>query len=260
MKFSAIIFSICLTLLLWCVGCSREEPPSHSEKKHKVVMPIKKPAPEMVEMSLHSKQENNAKEETKEATKLTTAAIEEKTIKPPETDIMEKEVAVKEVPQYYIIKKGDSLSSISGRSDVYGDLLKWPILYRLNMDKLDTLQLREGFLKSELPEGVRLKIITPDKAKESLKRRLHNVWVVNVISSKTNDNIIPAAIRLIENGHHVYITRATVKGKNWIRLRVGFFKNKADANTEAKKIMSLLKLDNSWITKTVKELNEFGGY
>jgi len=259
MKFSAIIISICLTLYLWFGGCSREEPPPPPVKKHKIVMPIKRPVQEMDETSLHSKQEN-AKEEAEEATKVKTAAVEEKAIKPPETEIMEKETVVEEVTGYYIIKKGDSLSSIAGRGDVYGDSLKWPTLYRLNMDKLDKLEAGEDFLGRELPEGVMLKIITPDEAKKNLERKLHNVWVVNVLSATTNEKIIPVAIRLIKNGYPIYITRATVKGKDWMRLRVGFFKNKIEADTEGKKIMSILNLDNSWVAKIGKELEEFGGY
>ncbi len=162
---------------------------------------------------------------------------------------------------FYIVKKGDSLSSIAGRSDVYGDPLKWPILYRLNMDKLDALEAGEDFLESELSEGVMLKIITPDEAKENLERRVHNVWVVNVLSATTNGKIIPVAVRLIDNGYMTYITRAKVKGKDWTRLRVGFFKDRTEADTKGKKIMAMLNLADAWVIKVgKKELGEFGGY
>jgi hypothetical protein len=259
MKFSAILISICLTLFLWFGGCSREEPPPPPDKKDKVVMPIKRPVSQKTDTSVPSKQEK-AQEEPEEPAEVKTAAVEEKALKPPETEIMEKEEALEKMPGYYIVKKGDSLSSIAGRDDVYGDSLKWPILYRLNMDKLASLEAGEDFLESELPEGVMLKIITPNEAKENLERRLHNVWVVNVLSATTNEKIIPVAIRLIKNGYPVYITRATVKGKDWMRLRVGFFKNKTEVDTEGKKIMSLLNLGNLWVTKIGKELEEFGSY
>jgi len=259
MKGSATIISICLTLFLWCAGCSREEPPPPPVKKHKVVMPIKSPAPEKAETSLPTKEEK-AEEEAKEAAEVKTAAVKEETIKPPETETIEKETAVDEEAGYYIVKRGDSLSIISGIEDVYGDPLKWPILYRLNMDKIGKLQVGEGFLDRELPEGLRLKIITPDEARENLKGRLNKVWVVNVISATTIGKIIPLAIRIIRNGYPVYITRAKVKGEDWLRLRVGFFQNKTEANKEGKKIMTLLNLDNSWVTKVGKELDEFGGY
>ena len=260
MKVSAIIVSICLTPFLWCGGCTREEPPPPPVKKYKVVMPIKRPAPEKAKASLPGKREK-VKEEIKEAAEVKTASVEEKAIKPPETETMEKESAAEEVTGYYIVKKGDSLSSIAGRDDVYGDPLKWPILYRFNMDKLAKLQVGDGFLERELPEGVRLKIITPDEARENLKRRLNNVWVVNVLSATTKGEIIPSAIRLIRSGYPVYITCAKVKGGDWIRLRVGFFKNKTKADTEGRKIMTMLDIANSWVTKAGKrELEEFGGY
>ncbi len=52
MKVSAAIISICLTLLLSCLGCSKEEPPHPPVQNYKVVMPIKRPAPEKATTSL----------------------------------------------------------------------------------------------------------------------------------------------------------------------------------------------------------------
>lgn len=260
MKISAIIISICLTLFLLCGGCSMEEPPPPPVKKIKVVKPIKRPAPEKAKTTLTDKEER-PKTEAKEVERVKTAAVEEKALKTPEADDREKETAKEEVTGYYIVKKGESLSGVAARKDVYGDSLKWPILYRANMDKLGKLQLREDFTDSELPEGVRLKIISPDEVKENLKKRIHNMWVVHILSATTNREIIPVTIRLIKNGYPAYITRAKVKGKDWMRLRVGFFKNKIEADTQSKKIMTVLNLADSWVTKVEKkELEKFGGY
>ena len=213
MRVSATIISICLTLFLWCAGCSREEPPPPPVKKYKAAMPIKRPAPEKVQTALPRKEEK-AKEEAKEAAEVKTAAVKEETMKPPETETMEKERAAEEVAGYYIVKNGDSLSSISGRDDVYGDPLKWPILHRLNMDKIGELQLVEYFLDGELPEGLMLKIITPDQARENLKSNSNKIWSVNVLSATARVDIIPSTIRLIRSGYLVYITTAKVKGKD----------------------------------------------
>jgi hypothetical protein len=129
------------------------------------------------------------------------------------------------------------------------------------MDKLGKLRLAEDLPDRELPEGVRLKIVSPDEMRENLKDIGHNVWAVNVLSGTSNGQIIPAAIRLISNGYPVYITRVKLKGKDWMRLRVGFFKNRTDADKEGKKIMTILNLADSWITEVRKqELEEFGGY
>ncbi len=256
MKGSAIIISICLTPFLLCGGCSREEPPP--VQNYKVVMPIKRPAPEKAETS--PTDEEKATTEAKEAGGAKVEAVEQEAIGPPETEAMEGETAVEEVTGYYIVKQGDGLSSIAAREGVYGDSLKWPILYRLNMDKLNNLQLGDGFLDRELPEGMRLKIITPDEARENLKRRINKVWVVNVLSATTKEEIVPVTIRLIKDGYPAYITYFKVKGKDWMRLRVGFFENKTEADMERKKIMTLLNLDNSWVSKVGRELEEFGGY
>ena len=257
MKVSTTIIFICLTLFLWYGGCTQEESPPSPSKKQKIVVPIKKPVPEKAQTPLQSTVEK-IKEETKEATDSKTAAVEEKAIQPSATNAKEKEAVTKEVSGHYIVKKGDTLSTIAG--DVYGDPLKWPILYRCNLNKLDTLQVGEGFLERELPEGVSLKIITPDDKKENLKRNAQNIWSVNVLSATNLTNIISSTIMLTRNGYSVYITSTKVNERDWVRLRVGFFKNKAEANLERKRINALLNIDNSWIAKAGKEIEEFGCY
>jgi hypothetical protein len=259
MKISVTIISICLTLVLLCVTCSREEPAPPPAQKTRIRKPIKMPPPEKAKTSIAG--EEKARTEAKEAGEVKIAAIEERALEMPETDVGEEETEMEEMIGFYIAKKGDSLSSIAAREDVYGDLLKWPILYRLNMDKLGKLQLGEGLPDGEIPDGLRLRILSPSEVTENLKRIVHNVWAVSVLSSTTDQEIISAAIRLIRNGYPAYITRAKVKGKDWMRLRVGFFKNRTDADKEGKKIMSMLNLHDSWITEVGKEeLEEFGGY
>ena len=260
MKISATIISICLTLFLLCVSCSREEPAPPPVQKTRIRKPIKMPPPEKAKTSIAG-EEKKAITEAEVGGEVKIAAIEERALEMPETDVGEEETEMEEMIGFYIAKKGDSLSSIAAREDVYGDPLKWPILYRLNMDKLGKLQLGEGLPDGEVPEGLRLTILSPNEVTENLKKIAHNVWVVSVLSSTTDQEIIPAAIRLIRNGYPAYITRAKVKGKDWMRLRVGFFKNRTDADKEGKKIMSMLNLHDSWISEVGKEeLEEFGGY
>jgi hypothetical protein len=251
MRVSATIISICLTGFLLCAGCSREEPPPVKETK--VVKPIKRPAPEKAKPLITDRD--------KEPGEIKTPAVEKEAVGPPEIKDMEKEKAAEEVSGYYIVKKGESLSHIASRQDVYGDPLKWPFLYRRNLDRLSKLPLGELLPESELPEGLRLRIISPDEVRENLKGRLHKLWVVNVLSTTTNEMITPVAVRLITNGYPVYITRAKVKGRDWIRLRVGFFKDRTEADREGERIMAMLNLADSWVTKVDKgELEEFGGY
>ncbi len=272
MNILVTIISICLAIFFLGQGCSREKQPP--VQKTKVVKSIKMPVPEEVktpvtveegkpkseEEVVKSKPEEEAVKE--ERGEVKTAAIKEKTVKPPETKAKEKDTAMKKEAGYYIVKKGDTLSSIAGRKDVYGNPLKWPVLYRLNMDNLGGLEKRKGFPDKELPERVRkLKIVTSDEARKNLEKRANSTWVVNVLSTTTMKKIVPAATKLIKNGHQVYITSARVKGKDWLRLRVGFFKNKTDASTEGKRMMTILNLVDSWATQVgKKEFKEFGCY
>jgi septal ring-binding cell division protein DamX len=65
----------------------------------------------------------------------------------------------------------------------------------------------------------------------------------------------------MKNGYRVYISSAVVKGKEWMRLRVGFFGNRSEASAAGKKITSLLEADGAWVDRLgEQEIKEFGGY
>jgi len=271
MKVTSTISTICMILLVWGGGCSKEEQPAQPVKRTKVVKSIKKSikrpptkktkissAPKAVKAKPKKIREAKAKPKKKVAGGVKTAALKEKALK---TVIKKKETKKKEGVGYYTVKKSDSLSSIAGREDVYGDPLKWPNLYRLNMDKFGGIKIAEDFPDRELHEGMRLKIITPKELREFQKKRADHLWVVNILSVSNEREIVPQVVRLIREGYPVYFTRVKVKGKDWKRLRLGFYKSKKEADTEGKKIMALLKLVDSWSVKIQeKEFAEFCGY
>ncbi len=281
MGITAIIISICLALFLTGSSCSKEEETSVPAQKNRVVKPIKakpmeKSLPKKTDISITDQevtpQEVKPQVEQKEVEEIKLAAVEEKALKRPapvekkalkrpETDTKGKEPPALNKAGYYVVQKGDSLSRIAARKDVYGDPLNWPILYRLNRDKFDKRAAGVDFPDKNLSGGIKLKIITPEEAVVNLKKRLKSSWVVNVMSATDYEEINSTTIKLIKNGYRVYITRARVKGKDWIRLRVGFFKNKAEADRVGKKIMGILDRVDSWSSKIKeKELKGFGGY
>ena len=105
------------------------------------------------------------------------------------------------------------------------------------------------------------KIYKKFNMKQNLKKRNHGLWVVNILSATTKKKIVPPTVKLIQEGYPVYISSAKVKGKDWMRLRIGFFKDREEANANGKKIMAIINLTDSWSTKVdEKELEEFGGY
>ena len=148
MRDSAQIISVCLTAFLLCGGCSRKEPPPVKETK--VVKPIQRPAPEKTKTPLSDRDER-AKDEVMEAGEVRSAAVEKVAATPPEKEARQKEKAGKEVAGYYIVKKGEGLSGIASRGDVYGDPLKWPFLCRRNLDNSLSCPLGNSFRTASSP-------------------------------------------------------------------------------------------------------------
>ena len=265
MQALTLTICMCLTLFLSFAGCSTEEEALPPIKPKKVVKPIKKPPPpptKKVETPPAARVGlKPAKPEEKKKVDVRRAAVPAKVLEKSDIEEAKEGTPARQERGYYFIKKGDSLSSIAERKDVYGDPLKWPILCRFNMDKLGKMEPGEDFPDRPLPQGVRLKIITPDEEKENLEKRANKVWVVNVISTPNRKEIIPATMKLLEKGYLAYITRTKVKGKDYMRLRVGFFGKKAEADAEGDKIKALLGLGDPWKTKAGKEeFQDFAGY
>ena len=265
MQALTLTICVCLTLFLSVAGCSKEEEPLPPLKGDKVVKPIKKPPPPPPKKAetppVRVVSLKKTKPEQKKKAKAEMAAVPAKSSEKQDIGVVKKAEPAKQEPGYYYIKKGDSLARIAGRKDVYGDPLKWPILCRSNMDTLGKMAVWEDLADRPLLEGMRLKIITPDEKKENLKKRANNVWIVNVISTPNKKEIIPATMKLMEEGYLAYITRTKVKGKDYMRLRVGFFGKKAEADAAGEKIKALLNMGDPWKTKAGKEeFKEFAGY
>jgi len=179
----------------------------------------------------------------------------------PEETIPQKSASPKVSNGLYIVQESDTLSVIAGHPDVYGDPLKWPSLFRLNLEKLAGIARAVGFENAVLPQGMELKVLKPVNVQENLRKNKELNWIVNVISEKDTNKITPLALRLMMNGSRVYITRVTVKGSDWIRLRVGFFKNQQMARASLEKVRSLTGVNEAWISRASKsEALEFAGY
>ena len=266
MQALALTICVCLTLFLSLPGCARDEEPLPPAQGTKVVKPIKRPPPppppeEAGKPPTRGEGLKQAEPKEKKTEEVKTAAVPAKASEKPDMEAEKKETSPKEEPGYYRVKKGDTLARIAGRTDVYGDPLKWPILCRLNMDQLGKMAVWEDFADRPLLEGMRLKIITPDEKKENLEKRGNKVWIVNVLSTPNKKEIIPATMKLLGEGYPAYITSTKVKGKDYMRLRVGFFGKKVEADAAGEKIKALLNLGDPWKTKAGKEeFREFAGY
>ena len=271
--------------LVFGAACSKEE--QKEVQPPRVVVPITNPVREIPQVELASESINSEPEET--PTSVTeTVSLEDEERQPDSPSLIEtpeEQEVIKEEDGYYKVQKGDSLSTVAGSKDVYGNTLMWPSLFRLNMDRLGGMKVAQAFdLKwsslfrlntdssngvnvlehfeaEELPEGLNLKFVTEKDAKENLAKVALKIWVVSVISSQYMKNLVPPAITLMKNGYRVYISEAKVKGQDWMRLRVGFFATHQEATEEGKKIMSMLGEDETWVTRIAQsELENYGRY
>ena len=278
------VFCIAVPLFLGA-ACSKEE--QKEVQPPRVVVPITNPVREIPQVKLASESINNEPEETPTAV-TETVSLEDEERQPDSPSLIEKpeeQEVIKEEDGYYKVQKGDSLSTVAGSEDVYGNTLMWPSLFRLNLDRLGGMKVAEAFdLKwsslfrlntdrsngvnvlenfeaEELPEGLNLKFITEKDAKENLAEVAQKIWVVSVISSQNMKSLVPPAITLMKNGYRVYISEARVKGQDWMRLRVGFFATHQEATEEGGKIMSMLGEDETWVTRIAQsELDNYGRY
>lgn len=243
-------------LLIFCLGpgCSKEE--QKPVQSPKVVVRMKMPVQQkpVVKEETKSEPDKKASAVIEPSVPEEGASLSSSPVKP------EKKPPVEQRKGYYRVRTGDSLFKIAGRKDVYGDSLKWPSIYRLNMDKLDRLEV-EDLQHTMLPGGLDLRFVTVDEAAKNLAELGGKFWVVNVASVQDAKEIVPPVIALVKNGYHVYLTMAMVKGKEWMRLRVGFFKGHPETVAASKKIMAMVDVKDAWVARINKrELDQFGGY
>jgi hypothetical protein len=240
-------------------ACSKEDP--EEVKAPKVVVPIKKPQQKPAVAVPAGEEAKKEPEKVASETEEVPAPEKKQLLPTAGVKQPEKKVEKEKRDGRYIVRKGDTLFKIAGRKDVYDDPLKWPSLFRINMNELGSMEITEDFQDKEIPEGLDLRFVTSREAARNLVESGQKFWVINVLSSQTSKKIVPAAIKLMKNGYRVYITTVTIKGKEWMRLRAGFFKNRSEATEAAEKIKSVFKEDDAWITKIGKmEQERFGGY
>lgn len=252
----ALILTAALTLSLGD-GCStKEEPPQIQEPKVVVrfKMPPRKRPPVPKETSAEQEKMAPSVPQTKTA-EVSMPASPLPVKEPKDTANVEKGEG------FYRVHKGDSLFKIAGLKDIYGDPIKWPSLFRLNMDRLDNIQADDDLEHKELPEGLSLRFVTPHEASDNLSALGHKSWVVNAVSEPDMKKIVTQAVTLMKSGYHVYMVRAKVEGREWMRLRIGFYANRQDAARVGKEIMPMINAPTAWVTKIDQaELEKFGGY
>lgn len=258
MKVHTNTIPICFLLILFsCWGCSDDDLSAPPANESRVVRAIVRPSPkEPISAPKVGEEETDRKAEAEKGGQA--GVVDSRTRKEGQNEAEEKKV--EGGSGYYAVQGGESLASVAAREDVFGDSLKWVILFRLNRKELKDQPLAEDLPKRELPSGLKLKILTAEEMASNRESRAGKVWTVNVKSGSTQEEMVPAAITLIKEGYPVYMSRVNVKGKDWLRIRVGFFENRAEADAVGKEIQKILGIRDTWSSRAGKnEIREFLG-
>ena len=286
--FGTVVRALTLTLagaMVFAWGCSEREDNQTSEQHNRVVIAIRKPMPKPPQEEKASpKPPLQRKEGAVEGLKAEPGVSGEETSRgaervpepeqpqsvPPvpakpvadETTVAEEPARKPEPPKleegFIRVREGESLSAVAARTEVYDDFLKWPRLYELNRDRLPMIQTWDDIKNKPLPSGFSLRYVGPADEKGEGPSLKGKPWVVTVRSRQTPGRLADPAIKLIKMGFHVYIARAVVKEKKWLRLRVGFFRKKADALAAQEKIGKILGNADAWIGRAgTSEFEEY---
>ena len=79
-------------------------------------------------------------------------------------------------------------------------------------------------------------------------------WVIQVFSSKSQDNAMKYRNELASKGLRAYHTSAKVGGEDWYRVRVGFFESEEEAHRVRENIVKDLSIRTPlWVTKASRE-------
>lgn len=271
MRFRFILVCVGVSIGLGVAGCSNEEPSAPPEKAPKVVRKIVEASaepgkkegknPQGASQPTGDREVSSASSSPEAAPDFSEERKASSSPVVPETEsaqAMTGSEAPKASPEespsasraeargVYTVRPGDCLAVIAGREDVLGDPLKWPLLYQLNRGALEDVPLDERLPERRLPQGVQLRFERSEEERSRAESSTDPVWVVNLISSPTADRIDGPAVELMKQGYPVYISRATVKGQKWMRLRVGFFEDRPAAVKAGKELQELLHLEDSW--------------
>lgn len=88
--------------------------------------------------------------------------------------------------------------------------------------------------------------------KKAPKKAVYKPWVVNVSSFSQKKEALAFAEKLRGAGYTPYLTEFTMDGVKWHRVRVGFFKTKAEAKRVGDELSVKFKQPGAWIVKPMR--------
>lgn len=93
----------------------------------------------------------------------------------------------------------------------------------------------------------------PDETSEDRVKKRNKVYVINALSTQDGDVARKVMDELRGLPHRVYAYQTVVKGKNYYRIRIGFFDTYEEAASTGQKLSSRHKLPKPWIVTPGRE-------
>ncbi|MBI3398083.1 MAG: SPOR domain-containing protein [Deltaproteobacteria bacterium] len=98
-----------------------------------------------------------------------------------------------------------------------------------------------------------------EKSKPAVKRNLtytemkYKPWAVHVASYRSMEEAQAIVKKLKQDNYNAYLTEFNLKGRQWYRVRIGFYALEKEAKEIGKKISSSYNISGIWTVKPVKK-------
>ncbi|MBI3753902.1 MAG: SPOR domain-containing protein [Deltaproteobacteria bacterium] len=85
------------------------------------------------------------------------------------------------------------------------------------------------------------------------KKMAYKSWAVHVASYTSKEEALAMVKQLRQDNYNAYMTEFNLKGKQWYRVRVGFYASEREAKAEGKKISDRHHMNGIWTVKPAKK-------
>jgi len=107
-------------------------------------------------------------------------------------------------------------------------------------------------VKEVIPEKKKA-VAKKETPKPTAKKAQDKPWAIHVASFTSMDEAQAIAQKLKQGKFNTYITEFNLKGRQWYRVRVGFYSSEEEAKVVGKRISRSYNLSGIWTVKPMKQ-------
>lgn len=94
---------------------------------------------------------------------------------------------------------------------------------------------------------------TPAKKNAVYAEVKHKPWAVHIASYTSMGEAQTIVKKLKQDNYNAYVTEFNLKGRQWFRVRIGFYASEKDAKEAGRKISSSYNISGIWTVKPMKK-------